>query len=324
MEKLDIKDRKILYQLDIDSRQSFSQIGKKVGLHKDVVTYRVNKLQEKGIIKIFYLDVNYFKLGYIELRFYLTFQYATPEIKNEIIDYFVNNKYTNAVHSVEGHYDLVVVAISRNIVKFSYTLDKIFHKYKEYFASQVYSTLTGFIDYKLSFLLNDKGNEQSNRIILKKYDEGIRLELDELDYKILRILNKNARMPTIEIADKLKTTSITITNRINKLMKSGIILAFRVNIDYPKIGYKWYKADIVLKDTGKAPEIIKFIEKNPNLIVTLKSIGYSDLELAFCLENVNQLHQIIGDLSKKFPDSIINYTYFSVTKTHKYQWLPDI
>jgi len=50
MEKLDLKDRKILYQLDIDSRQSFRSIGRKVGLSKDIVATRVKKLQEKGII----------------------------------------------------------------------------------------------------------------------------------------------------------------------------------------------------------------------------------------------------------------------------------
>ena len=31
MVKIDLKDRKILYQLDIDSRQSFRLIGKKIG-----------------------------------------------------------------------------------------------------------------------------------------------------------------------------------------------------------------------------------------------------------------------------------------------------
>ena len=44
MAKLDLKDRKILYHLDIDSRQSFSQLGKKVGLSKDLIAYRVKKL----------------------------------------------------------------------------------------------------------------------------------------------------------------------------------------------------------------------------------------------------------------------------------------
>ena len=98
MEKLDVKDRKILYELDLDSRQSFSQLGKKVGLHKDVVAYRVKKLQEKGIIKIFYTETNGYKLGYSQVKFYFTYQNITPKIKQEIIDYlvkkypFLNNK----------------------------------------------------------------------------------------------------------------------------------------------------------------------------------------------------------------------------------------
>jgi predicted transcriptional regulator len=89
MEKLDVKDRKILYELDIDSRQSFSQLGKKVGLHKDVVAYRVKKLQEKGIIKNFYTEINNNKIGFSAVRLYLTYQNITPEIKKEIIDYLV-------------------------------------------------------------------------------------------------------------------------------------------------------------------------------------------------------------------------------------------
>ncbi len=74
MEKLDLKDRKILYELDINSRQSFSQLGKRVGLHKDVVAYRVKKLQEKGIIKNFITEINNYKTGYPTVKFYLNYQ----------------------------------------------------------------------------------------------------------------------------------------------------------------------------------------------------------------------------------------------------------
>ena len=38
MVDIDLKDRKILYELDLDCRQSNTQIGKKVGLKKDVVS----------------------------------------------------------------------------------------------------------------------------------------------------------------------------------------------------------------------------------------------------------------------------------------------
>ena len=80
MEKLDLKDRKILYHLDFDSRQSFRSIGKKVGLSKDVVISRINKLQEKEIIISYITEYDYLRLGLTALRFYFKFQYVTPEI----------------------------------------------------------------------------------------------------------------------------------------------------------------------------------------------------------------------------------------------------
>ena len=51
MEKIDLKDRKILFELDLNSRQTLTQIGKKVGLPKTVVAYRIKRLQDKKIIR---------------------------------------------------------------------------------------------------------------------------------------------------------------------------------------------------------------------------------------------------------------------------------
>ena len=85
MDKLDLKDRKILYNLDLDSRQSFRAIGKKVGLSKDVVAYRVKRLQENGIITKFRAGINCFKLGVTPIKFYFTYQYVTPDIVKDII-----------------------------------------------------------------------------------------------------------------------------------------------------------------------------------------------------------------------------------------------
>src|SRR4030042_5210005 len=108
MEELDLKDRKILYQLDLNSRQSFSQIGKKVGIHKDVVARRVKKLMENGIIKCI-TCTNDYKLGFFYLRFCFTYQYVTPEIKKKIIKYFVENKNAVTVIESEGPYDSMTV-----------------------------------------------------------------------------------------------------------------------------------------------------------------------------------------------------------------------
>ena len=92
MVKIDLKDRKILYHLDLDCRQSNTQIGKKVGLKRDVVGYRINRLQDEGVIQNFWTVIDTFQLGYNVFRIYINFQYITSNIKEEIINYFVNNK----------------------------------------------------------------------------------------------------------------------------------------------------------------------------------------------------------------------------------------
>jgi len=47
MTKLDFKHKKILHQLEVNARQSASQIGKKIGLNRDVVTYHIKKLENE-------------------------------------------------------------------------------------------------------------------------------------------------------------------------------------------------------------------------------------------------------------------------------------
>ena len=58
MLKLDLKERKILYELDNNSRQSFTKIGKKVGLHKNVVAYRIKRMKKIGVIRFFYTVID--------------------------------------------------------------------------------------------------------------------------------------------------------------------------------------------------------------------------------------------------------------------------
>ena len=318
MEKLDLKDRKILYELDIDSRQSFSQLGKKVGLHKDVVAYRVKNLQEKGIIKNFYLDINGYKFGYYKIKFYYNFQYVTPEIKQEIIDYLVKSPYTDVVHSAEGQYDLVVICEVENIPNFYNIWNGVINKYRDYFSNQILCIHNKLVEYRRTFLLDEKTANKDDKILFVESSSDKKADIDSLDKKILEFLAPNSRIKTIDIAKKLNSTVNTINSRIIKLVKTGVIQRYTINIDWPKIGYQWYKADVVLKNPENMQKIVDYIENNPNLLHRIASLGYVYLELTFALNNANQLHQIIGDLSLKFPDAIKNYKYFSITKTHKY------
>ena len=319
MEKVDLRDRKILYHLDLNSRQSFSQVGKKVGLHKDVVAHRVKRLQEKGIIVRFNTLIDTLKLGYTCLRFYFNYQYITPEIKKEIIDHFVNFKRSQIVVTFEGSVELCVILLAKNVSEIHSFWQRTLSKYRDYFADQIIAPFIGENIYSKSFLIDEK-DDRTNLIVRRG---GEIVDYDDLDFQILKILAYDSRIPTIDIAKKLNLTTNTVRNRIKRLIDLGVILKFHITINWELIGYKWFKVDIYLKDYNKIHQIIKYLEANPYLGYIDKTLGYVDLELELIVKNVDQLKQIIEDISIKFPKMIRSYIYFSVAKSHKWVDIPE-
>ena len=314
MEKIDLKDRKILYELDLDSRQSFRNIGRKVGLSKDVVADRVKKLKENGIIIRFFTYYDILQLGFNFLRFYFKFQYVTPDIKNKIINQFMNDNNVNNLFSTEGSYDLGVLMMVKNISDIYPLWKKTLEKYGDYFSQQIFSAYMGELIYGQGFLLD--GIEKPNRTPLRK--NWGKVKIDDLDLEILKLLVVDSRIPTVDIAKKLNSNVTTINSRIKNLIKLRVILGFTVELNLDKLGYQHWKVDFYLSEYTKTNQIIRYIEKNPLLYCVDYTIGYADLELEINVRDINQLHDFIEDLHSKFPKIIRNYSYFHVVKFYKW------
>ena len=318
-----MKDRKILYQLDLNSRQSLTQIGKNVGLKKDVVSYRIKRLQEEGVIKNFWTAINTFKLGYNVFRIYITFQYVSLQIKNEIIQHFVNYENVWAVVSAKGPIDLSVVLWVKNIYEFYNFWDKTLEKFEDYIAKYAVSIYIQAIGYKKSYLLLDEYDES----VRKLYDsicDGTTVDIDDIDYKLLNEIAMNARIALIELAEKLGCSSQMINYRIKNLMKRGLIQAFRVNIDLSKLGLQIFKIDINLKEYKQRRAIIKYLENKSNMECLNVAVGWCDLEPEIIVENVAKLNNVMEEIDTHFPSAIRNYDYWIMTNVHKERWLPKL
>lgn len=321
MVTLDIIDKKILYQLDLNSRQSISQIGRRIHFPKTNVGYRIKKLQENGVIKKFYTVIDSFKLGYTSIRFYLVYENINPDIEREIIDYFVKNKYTWWVGSIEGRFDLVIVIWIRNINEFYSFWENTLKKYRKYLSKQIFSYYTQLFHYRYSFLLDDYPKEDRTKYEIT--GGGKLIDFDNIDYRILKSLASNSRIPITDMMKLLGISSKTIRKRIQRLKKLGVILGYRVQIDYSKLGLQYFKLDIQLNEYSKLNSIISYVKFNPNLIFIDRSAGYADLELEFLVKNQNQLRDIVNDLVMRFPNVIKSYNNFYLTDIYKTQYIPE-
>ena len=79
--KTDVKDKKILYLLSCDSRESLGKIGKKILLSQDSVSYRIKDMKKSGIIQGFIPRINYEMLGFQKINAF--FQIINLGKKNE-------------------------------------------------------------------------------------------------------------------------------------------------------------------------------------------------------------------------------------------------
>jgi Lrp/AsnC family transcriptional regulator for asnA, asnC and gidA len=81
--------------------------------------------------------------------------------------------------------------------------------------------------------------------------------IDEIDLKILRMLQENARTPFSKIASSIGVSEATVHLRVQKLRRLGVIKGFRAVIDPAKVG-KGLTAIILLKaDPLKFKEVLK-------------------------------------------------------------------
>ena len=322
MEKIDFKDRKILYQLDLNSRQPFSQIGKKVGLPKNVVSYRISRLKEMGIIKNFYTVIDIYKLGFIMMRFHYKYQYTTPEIEKEIIDYFVKHTNSTLVASTKGMFNLKVVKIIKNINDFYSIWQETQKKFGYYFQDKSSALFINEMYFAPSFLLlDDYDKEKRERVTL--IGRGKRVEIDDMDFKILRLISSDARMQMTDIAEKLTSTTHTVKYKLKKLKQLGVIQGFRTDIDVSRLGYHIFRVNVFLKDYKQRSKIINYIKFNPNLVFIDTYTGEADLEIEFHLEDMSQIHQIMQNLMEKFPDAISYYKHLNIVKYHKFLYMPE-
>lgn len=61
--------------------------------------------------------------------------------------------------------------------------------------------------------------------------------IDELDAKILNILQKNARIPNAEIARQVALAPSAVLERIRKLEERGVIAGYEVRLDAAALGF---------------------------------------------------------------------------------------
>jgi len=128
--KLDEKDKKIIRELQENCRQTIAEIAKKTRLPRDVVVYRIKRLEEEEVIRQHHTMLDHSKLGY-PLYVYVLFSLynITPEEENRFINYLKSHHKIIYVAKNSGKYDFTIGVCSKDYKEFDNVIREIRRKF---------------------------------------------------------------------------------------------------------------------------------------------------------------------------------------------------
>jgi len=322
---LDMRDKKILAELDLNARKPVSEIAKNIRMSKQAVEYRINRLLERGIIKNFYTIINIQKLGCNIYRIGLKFQNISLEKENEIIENLKKHKSVGGIFILNGEWDLALSVYAKDIVKFEKTMKDLLYKYSNFITEKSVSIVTEL------YYFGDRYVYEKNRERALKESEYISVggemkeeKIDEQDIKILKMLSLNARVSLVEISDKLNVSPKTINYRIKNMIQKGIMGGFKTNIDSSVLGYEHYKIFLYLQNISdkREKDLFGYIRDHLNIIYYTKAVGIADLEFEMKAKNIMEFYESMNSLRQKFPDIIKGYEQIIIMKEQLINSLP--
>jgi Lrp/AsnC family leucine-responsive transcriptional regulator len=317
VEELDIYDKKILFELDINSRISASKLAKKLKIPKETVNYRIKRLEKNGWINHLYTIFNASLFGYSYYRIYLKFYKLTEATEMEIIDYITSDQSCANLRIVEGHYDMVFLTIQKNPNELKGFLQCFLNTFGMYVQEKNVFILIK--THKLNQKYLFKGNTIKttfNHIESKNYS------LDTIDLGVIKTISTNTRRKLSDIGNSLNVDSRLIKYHLKRMEQTGIIVAYTVNLNLVKLNRELIQIDIALKDPALIPRIIEFFDKTNTCVFIHELLGTYDLSVEIYVEDDEMLRDIIEKFKEKFLQHYVYYDVSHVYKEYVINWSP--
>lgn len=302
MYKIDNFDKRILFELSKDSRQSEKVIGKKINKSKQFVGYRVKRLVENKIILHYQCKINFSAVGvniFIEAFFKL--KNVTEKVSGEINNYLFDNKLIGSYAWHIGVYDLSVSFVERTIPKAKDLLDQFLQKFSPYIFNYDLIFRDHIITYprRAFFPEKVKGSQMLGSRESETITKSITLTVNEK--KIIKILEENPLISYVELASKGGLSVPTVISKVKELQTKEIITHFSAFFDPVKLGLSRHSFLIDFGCKDYKDKLITFCDFNQE--VTFIGFNVSRLtQLNVYVKDDMALQKFINKLRENFQE----------------------
>jgi Lrp/AsnC family transcriptional regulator for asnA, asnC and gidA len=124
------------------------------------------------------------------------------------------------------------------------------------------------------------------------------IRLDEVDIKILRILQKDGRISYADLARKVGAPQSTVRFKVKKLIEAGVIRRIMAILDPAKVGYKVTLIMLLKVDPKMSSEIFKSISSMKEAHHILEITGKYDIAAILHARDMDHANNLINKIKR--------------------------
>jgi Lrp/AsnC family leucine-responsive transcriptional regulator len=122
--------------------------------------------------------------------------------------------------------------------------------------------------------------------------------LDATNWKIISILQQNARISFAELGKAVHLSAPAVAERVKKLEESGVVTGYTAQVDLDKLGYPIIAQVQARVFLGKEPEFIDFIKSITGVIECSNVTGEKAFLLKVVATSMKELDKLLESFSK--------------------------
>jgi Lrp/AsnC family transcriptional regulator, leucine-responsive regulatory protein len=122
------------------------------------------------------------------------------------------------------------------------------------------------------------------------------MELDNVDFQILRLLSKNSRVQWKDLGKQIHMTGQAVGNRIKKLEETGVIKAYSLIINEMKLGLPYTAFVIMHMKTANHDSFIGFINERKEVVEAHRISGEGCYLLKIKIKSQEELNLFLNTL----------------------------
>jgi Lrp/AsnC family transcriptional regulator for asnA, asnC and gidA len=146
--------------------------------------------------------------------------------------------------------------------------------------------------------------------------DDISQQLDNINLKIINILNRDSSTPFVEIAKRIGISDATVHIRVRRMISAGIINKFTISVDNNLLGYDHLAFMGINISPGSADQIISDLSRIDEVLEMHEMHGRFDLLLKLRAKNLDQMRNIVENKICKLPH-ILETELMTVLRTEK-------